>query len=122
MKVLHSKVQWVPIQRRLPDGGEETFFVRIGFYVELDDGHAIRCPDGVIRRGAGTIARYNFKHGTWSVQPPQRGKLTSMGYVFVHGMPEWELPILERGLSHEQFRRSYSKTFVNICLQQLTMW
>ena len=85
MKTIAVKVQYAPIRGKDADGKESLRFARIGLYVEFDDGHYIECPDGTVRRGTGTVARYSFKHATWSVQAPQRCTLTRMGYVFKRG-------------------------------------
>lgn len=121
MQVITSKVQYAPIEHTDVDGTSHTSFIRLGVYVEFDDSHAILCPDKQVRRGTGTIARYNFKHGTWSVQAPQRCQQTRMGYVFVRNEPVWEDAGRVRGRSEGEFRREYSPSFVQKCMECLVL-
>ena len=121
MRVVKSKTQWAPVKRKLPDGGEDVGFIRIGSYVEFDDGHRIRRPDGSFATGRGTVARYNFKHCTWSVQAPERGELTRMGYVFVRGEPVWQGGGKVSGMSIAAFKRDYNARFVAMCMQAVVM-
>jgi hypothetical protein len=96
---------------------EKRFRVFIGTLLEFNDGWCIRGPDGRIHMGTGTVVRFNFRHGTWSVQRPQRCETNRLGYVFtVHHEPCWLKPERESGFSTSEFQRSYNPAFVKLCV------
>jgi hypothetical protein len=121
MRVIACKVQRAAFDKTMPDGSVRTFFSKIGAYMELNDGHRIKCPDGTVRVGTGTVVRYNYKHQTWSVQPPARALQNRMGYTFVHGSPEWELPLRYCGMSETEFARQYSAQLRKLCITHMTL-
>jgi hypothetical protein len=97
-------------------GKERRFKAIIGTFVEFNDGWTIRGQDGRIHTGQGTVVRFNYRHGTWSVQSPQRCETNVLGYVFTpQGEPCWLKAERESGFTTLDFRRSFSPSFVKLC-------
>lgn len=92
------------------------FKVTIGTYIAFDDGWTIVGPDGRVHRGTGTVVRFNYRNQTWSVQRPQRCETNRVGYVFTpQGNPRWLKAEKESGFSSQDFERSFSPRFVQLC-------
>ncbi len=116
---LARKVQVTP--RRGPDKDEDIekvrrFRVVLGTYIEFDDGWTVLGPDSRVHKGKGTVVRFNYKHGTWSVQRPQRCETNRVGYVFTpQGDPCWLKGERESGFTPREFERDFSPAFVKLC-------
>jgi hypothetical protein len=96
---------------------ERRFKATVGTYLEFNDGCIINGPNGRRHQGRGTVARFNRKHGTWSVQRPQRCGTNKVGYVFTpKGEPCWLKDERESGFTHRAFEKSFSAQFVRLCL------
>jgi len=122
LSIVKTKMQTVIIGKRKlsPKGGtkgkERRFRATIGTYTEFNDGWAIRGQDGRIHTGTGTVVRFNHRHGTWSVQRPQRCEMNMFGNVFDQkGDPCWLKAERESGFTTIEFRRSFSASFVRLC-------
>jgi hypothetical protein len=129
LQIIEARVQAVWLARketvtlkRGPDKGKNVerkrrFKVTLGTYMELNDGWTIAGPDGQTHKGRGTVVRFNYKHGTWSVQRPQRCETNRVGYVFTpQGEPSWLKAERESGFAPLAFGRSFSAGFVKLCL------
>jgi hypothetical protein len=85
-------------------------------YMEVNDGWTIGGPDGQTHKCRGTVVRFNYKHGTWSVQRPQRWETDRVGSVFTpQGEPSWLKAERELGFAPLAFGRSFSPNFVKLC-------
>lgn len=128
LQIIQAKVQAVWLARKAkvtprqePDKGNDTkkvrrFRVVLGTYIEFDDGCTIVGPDGRVHKGRGTVVRFNYKHGTWSVQRPQRCETNRVGYVFTpQGEPCWLKEERESGFTPREFERDFSTAFVKLC-------
>lgn len=104
--------------REKDDSAEDARFKLIlGTYVEFNDGWIIHGPDGRVHTGTSTVVRFNYHHQSWSVQRPQRCATDRMGYVFTARIePVWLKPERESGISTAEFRRNFSRSFVQLCL------
>ncbi len=130
LKIIKAKVQTVFLKRkenvtlkRGLDKGKnvekvQSFKVTLGTYLEFNDGCTITGPDGRCHRGRGTVVRFNYRHGTWSVQRPQRCETNRVGYVFTpRGNPCWLKEERESGFTTAEFERNFSRAFVQLCLE-----
>ncbi len=96
---------------------KRRFKVELGTYVEFNDGCTIQGPDGRLHRGKGTIVRFNYRHGTWSVQRPQSCETNVLGYAFtMHNEPCWLNAKRESGMTTLEFQRKFSPAFVKLCI------
>jgi hypothetical protein len=129
LQIIDARVQAVWLTRkemvtlrRGPDKGKKVerkrrLKVILGTYIEFNDGCTVAGPDGRTHQGRGTVVRFNYKHGTWSVQRPQRCETNRLGYVFTpQGEPCWLKDERESGFSPREFVRSFSPGFVKLCL------
>jgi len=129
LQIIEAKVQSVWLirketvtLRRGPDQGKTVemnrrFKVTLGTYMEFNDGCTVAGPDGRHHKGRGTVVRFNYKHGTWSVQRPQCCETNRVGYVFTpQGEPCWLKDERESGFTPLAFKRSFSAGFVKLCL------
>lgn len=128
LQIIQAKVQAVWVKRKVqvtprrgPDERKDVekmpgFRVVLGTYIEFDDGWTIVGPDGRVRKGRGTVVRFNYRHGTWSVQRPQRCETNRVGYVFTpQGDPCWLKAERESGFMLREFERAFSPAFVELC-------
>ncbi len=129
LQVIESKVQRVVVTRAKKGAAkfvpgtdsveekEQRFRVTLGTYIEFNDGCTIKGPDGRMHKGKGTIVRFNYQHGTWSVQSPERCETNVLGYEFtVQNEPCWLKAGRESGMTTQQFNRKFSPDFVKLCL------
>jgi hypothetical protein len=129
LQIIKAKVQKVYLARkekvtlkRGPNKGKDVerdsrAKVVLGTYIEFNDGCTITGPDGRTHVGRGTVVRFNYRHQTWSVQPPQRCETDRMGYVFTRqGDPCWLKDKRESGHTRSSFEQSFGKGFVELCL------
>lgn len=128
LQIIEAKVQVLWLKRKVqvtakrgPEKGklvekDRRFKVVIGTYIEFDDGWTITGPDGRVHKGSGTIVRFNYRHGTWSVERPQRCETNRVGFVFTpEGNPCWLKAERESGITPRQFERYFSPAFVRLC-------
>jgi hypothetical protein len=129
LRIIDARVQTVWLARKVtvtlkrgPDKGKNVerkrqFKVTLGTYMEFNDGCTIAGPDGRTHKGRGTVVRFNYKHGTWSVQRPEHCETNRVGYVFTpQGEPCWLKVERESGITPLELERSFSAGFVNLCL------
>jgi hypothetical protein len=129
LEIVRAKIQKIAIKKPKQtakrgtdkgetDGEKRRIYATLGTYTEFSDGWIIRGPDGRMHKGTGTVVRFNYRHGTWSVQRPQRCETNVMGYVFTQqGQPCWLIPERESGFTTSEFRRSFSPSFVTLCIE-----
>lgn len=128
LEIVRTKIQFAWLKRKVlavakrgPEKGQtverkRSFKVTIGTYIEFNDGCTIVGPDGRVHKGRGTVARFNYKYRTWSVQRPQRCETNRVGYVFTTGGdPCWLKDQRESGFDSQGFERSFSPFFVKLC-------
>jgi len=128
VQIIEAKVQkaWLTRKEKVtpkrgPEKGntverQRRFKVVIGTYIAFDDGCTIVGPDGRVHKGLGTVVRFNYRHGTWSVQRPHRCETDRVGYVFTaQGDPCWLKDERESGFTSHDFDESFSPHFVQLC-------
>lgn len=109
---------WMNTKPKKPGGKAGMAPVIIGTICELDNGVKVTLPDGRVVQGRGTRIRFNFKHGTMSVQWPDQIKRDRLGRIDTHlGEVTWIEGKRKSGLTESTLRRSFGKEMCDLIMQ-----
>ena len=117
LEVIEAKVQkvWIKTKRKNKKGEktEGSAPCRVGTLIVFSDTPTVTV-NGKTFTGRGTCARFNFKHQTWSVEPPQTPKFYKSGRMITDtkGVPEWQDATRVRSLTTPQLLAEYNSKFV----------
>ncbi len=125
LAIVESKVQtcWMETKGgKKKNGGDKKpgmAPVKVGTYVEFNDGNTYTIREtGKTFTGKGTRVRFNFRHGTISVQVPDILTPNSSGgyQTTTEHQPIW-VEQKESGFTEKKFKESFGKRLVELAYQ-----
>lgn len=120
LAIVESKVQtvWIKTSGKKKNGDPKTGSTpcKVGTIVEFNDGNEVQVREtGLKYKGKGTRVRFNFRHGTISVQRPDTVDTTPSGAVVTStdNLPIW-VEQRESGFTEARFKAEFGKTLVEL--------